>query len=108
MPHESTVDPSASEPVPDDPAHAAALRFRSITETEEEAGVVDSGSTPSPDRSRSVSIVRSDSLVPHLHAETPRKVTHHHDEDNSDEESGGSHASDNGEIVEQANNWTVT
>jgi hypothetical protein len=106
MPHESTVDPAASEPVPDDPARSAALRHRVITENDEEAAAasVDASSTPSPDRSRSVSIVRSDSLVPHLHAETPRKVTHYHDEDNSDDESGGSHESDNGEIAEQANN----
>jgi len=89
MPHESTVDPSASGPVPDDPAHSAALRLRAILEGDGTAHDERDSSTLSFDHSRSVSIVRRHSLVPHLLAETPRTVTHHHDEDDSGEEDAG-------------------
>ena len=95
MPHESTVDPSASGPVPDDPARSTALRFRAILDDDGVTNGDSGSSTPPFDRSRSVSVVRNDSLVPHLHAETPRKVTHHHDEDDSDEEDVGHSAETN-------------
>jgi hypothetical protein len=85
MPHESTVDPTLAEPVPDDPGHAAAMRMRQFSENDDEMSNSTGSNTPSA-RSRSTSFMRSDSLVPHLHAETPRRVTHHHDEDNSDDD----------------------
>lgn len=85
MPHESTVDPTVAEPVPDDPGHAAAMRMRQFSENDDEMSASTGSNTPSV-RSRSTSFMRSDSLVPHLHAETPRRVTHHHDEDNSDDD----------------------
>lgn len=76
MPHESTVEHDVSEAVPEDMAHGVAMRARSITENAES------------DTAKRNSSIKPDSMVPHLRAETPRKLTHHHDEDDSDEENG--------------------
>lgn len=76
MPHESTVEHDVSEAIPEEVAHSVAMRARSITESAES------------DPAKRYSSFKPDSTVPHLRAETPRKLTHHHDEDDSDEENG--------------------
>jgi len=79
MPHESTVEHDVAEAMPEEVAHIVALRARSITESAE-SDSAKRHSTVKPDSTLST--------VPHLRAETPRKLTHHHDEDDSDEENG--------------------
>lgn len=76
MPHESTVEHEATEPLPQDLVSSVAMRARSITETIESKAM------------KRNSAARTESTVPHLRAETPRKLTHHHDEDDSDEDIG--------------------
>lgn len=76
MPHESTVEHEATDPLAQDLVSSVAMRARSITETIESKAV------------KRNSAARTESTVPHLRAETPRKLTHHHDEDDSDEDIG--------------------
>jgi len=66
MPHESTIDHSSVE---------NNLTNDVMKETKE----------PNTELRRPPHLDRTQSLVPHLYAETPQNVTHHHDTD--DEES---------------------
>lgn len=76
MPHESTVEHDAAEAPPLELVSSVAMRARSITETIESKAM------------KRNTAARTESTVPHLRAETPRKLTHHHDEDDSDEDTG--------------------
>ncbi|CAH1782892.1 unnamed protein product [Owenia fusiformis] len=79
MPHESSVQHTdANLTISESPM---APRSRSIPV---------SPNTTEPDNKRIKVMIRSQSLVPNLRADTPKKITHHHDEDDSDEESTGS------------------
>jgi 5'-nucleotidase len=77
MPHESTV---AHEQrfVADSPMFSRS-RQASVLDGKEVEPCVPSAKTKV--------LERSQSLLPHVRPETPRKVTHHHDEDDSEEES---------------------
>lgn len=73
MPHESTV------------AHQQTFALESplTTRSRSTTDQVDVDSQPKVPKA----LDRLPSLVPHLRADTPTKLTHHHDDDDSDEES---------------------
>ncbi|CAL8077494.1 unnamed protein product [Orchesella dallaii] len=79
MPHESTV---AHEQrfVADSPMFSRSRQLSALDGTE----LPDTSAGPS---GKAKILERSQSLLPHVRPETPRKVTHHHDEDDSEEES---------------------
>jgi len=79
MPHESTV------------AHEQRFTADSpIFSRSRQASVFDGNEVPEHkvcNNTKAKVLERSQSLLPHVRPETPRKVTHHHDEDDSEEES---------------------
>lgn len=80
MPHELTVEPSATG----EEAESTPIKFRSRTSTEEDI------TRPTPGQ-----LPRQLSAIPHMFAEAPLKITHHHDEDDdSDNDSSGTNGSD--------------
>ena len=77
MPHESTVDRESEEESDPEVLSNIAPRWRDSEGKE----------------SKRPRLAQVDSLVPHLRAETPKKITHHHDEDDSDDEGSSSSSS---------------
>jgi 5'-nucleotidase len=76
MPHESTVEHDTTDGIHEEmPPRITPRRTRNSEDLE-----------PAEVKKIHLDINRRDSTVPHLRAETPRKVTHHHDEDDSDNE----------------------
>ena len=76
MPHESTVEHDTTDGIHEEmPPRITPRRTRNSEDLE-----------PAEAKKIHLDINRRDSTVPHLRAETPRKVTHHHDEDDSDNE----------------------
>lgn len=79
MPHESTVEHTAAEPIPEEVVHMVTLKARNIDDSFAGDGPESNYGSPSH-------VGRNDSHVPHRRAETPRQITHHHDDDDSDED----------------------
>lgn len=81
MPHELTVEPSTGTE-----AELIPTMSRSRILNTDQLNEVTAGHA---------ALSRQESAVPHMFAETPKKITHHHDEDNdSDNESSETSTSD--------------
>ncbi|CAG7717894.1 unnamed protein product [Allacma fusca] len=85
MPHESTV--AHEEPFNADNSTFSRSRQTSVLDGQETVNRDNHVVAPVKTKVNAKVLERSQSVVPHIRPETPRKVTHNHDEDDSEEES---------------------